>query len=607
MKPRRWITKPFPDAPAQRAAIETLTHELKVSPFLASLLVQRGVSGYEEARVFFRPEIGHLHDPFAMRDMDRAITRLTMAMVRQEKILVYGDYDVDGTTSVALFYGFMKTLHPHLDYYIPDRYAEGYGISQAGVRWAADNGFTLIVALDCGIKSIDCVAEAKALGVDFIICDHHRPGTEIPDAAAVLDPKRVDCAYPYKELTGCGVGFKLLQALCIFNGIPLEQLYPFLDLVVVSIASDIVPITGENRVLAYYGLRCLNEQARPGLRALIKVANAKKDESGNLITDSRATPSTRQLDINDLVFKVGPRINAAGRIKHAKEAVRLLLADDDTEADRFALEINTHNVNRQKFDSGTTQQALAMIEADEWLKNAKSTVLFDASWHKGVIGIVASRCIEHYYRPTVILTQSNEKVAGSARSVPGFDVYEAIEECADLLEQFGGHTFAAGLTLKPENVSAFRQKFETVVSGRIQEEMLTPLIEIDMPLDFDQIDGKFVRILKQMGPFGPHNLQPVFCTEQVYLCGPVQTMQQKHLKFWVRQANSAYKFQAIGFNMAPQWADRLYHDEPLSICYQIEENHFNGQVSIQLVLKDIRCVDPTPPTLDSTQQPNAVA
>lgn len=577
MSSRRWITKKFPDSPPQRTAIENLTHELGISPFLASLLVQRGVNSFDEARGFFRPEIKHLHNPFDMRDMDRAIERLTMAMLRNEKILVYGDYDVDGTTSVALFYGFMKIIYPHLDYYIPDRYKEGYGISQLGVQWAADNGFTLVVALDCGIKSIDRVAEAKQLGVDFIICDHHRPGDELPDAAAVLDPKRTDCQYPYKELTGCGVGFKLLHALCLFNDIPLEQLYPYLDLVMVSIASDIVPITGENRVLAYYGLKYLNATPNIGLKALIKVAGF-----------------TRELDINNVVFGLGPRINAAGRIKHAKEAVRLLLADNEEEADQFAFDINVHNKNRREFDTSTTDQALAMIEADEWLKNAKSTVLFDASWHKGVIGIVASRCIEHYHRPTVILTQSNDKVAGSARSVPGFDVYEAIEECADLLEQFGGHTFAAGLTLLPENVSAFRQKFESVVAGRIQEDMLTPQLNIDMPLDFDQIDAKFVRILKQMGPFGPHNLQPVFCTDGVYMSGLVTKMQEKHIKFWVQQGQPAsrvagYRLQAIGFNMAAQWANQLDNTEPLSICYQIEENHYNGQISLQLVLKDIRC------------------
>lgn len=576
MKARRWINRPFPDKPAERSAIENLTRELTISPFLASLLVQRGVTTFEEARTFFRPEIKHLHDPFLMRDMDRAVERLTLALLREEKILVYGDYDVDGTTSVALFYGFLKTLHPHLDYYIPDRYKEGYGISQTGVEWAADNGFTLIVALDCGIKSIDRVAEAKALGVDFIICDHHRPGSELPKAVAVLDPKRTDCDYPYKELTGCGVGFKLLQAYCLCHHIPLEQLYPFLDLVVVSIASDIVPITGENRVLAYFGLKHLNTAPCTGLKALIKVAGFQ-----------------RELDINNVVFGLGPRINAAGRIQHAKEAARLLLAEDEDDAEQFALEINTHNKNRREFDTSTTDQALAMIEADLSLKNAKSTVLFDASWHKGIIGIVASRCIEHYHRPTIILTQSNGKVSGSARSVPGFDVYEAIEECADLLEQFGGHTFAAGLTLMPENMPAFRQRFETVVSSRIEDDMLTPMLEIDLPLDFDQIDAKFVRILKQMGPFGPHNLQPVFRTDNVYICGLVQRMQEKHIKFHVQQGRPAsrmtgYRLQAVGFNMAAEWGNRLTNDEPISICYQIEENFYNGNVTIQLVLKDIR-------------------
>ena len=459
LKPKRWLKKPLPDSPEQQAAIQALTRELNISPFLAGLLVQRGVWSFEGAKTFFRPEISHLHDPFLMCDMDRAVQRLVMAILRQEKILVYGDYDVDGTTSVTLFYGFLKTFYPHLDYYIPDRYKEGYGISQTGIEWAADNDFSLIVALDCGIKSVERVAEAKALGVDFIICDHHRPGSELPDAAAVLDPKRDDCLYPYKELTGCGVGFKLPQAYCIFQNIPLDRLYIFLDLVAVSIGSDIVPITGENRVLAYYGLKRLNSSPRAGLKALIKVAGL-----------------TRELDINGVVFGLGPRINAAGRIKHAKAAVQLLLAENEQEAEQFAFDINENNNSRRQYDTSMTEQALSMIRRDERLLAAKTTVLYDATWHKGVIGIVASRCIEHFHRPTIILTQSHNKVAGSARSVPGFDVYEAIEECADLLEQFGGHTFAAGLTMKIENVLPFQQRFERVVAQRIREELLTPMI-----------------------------------------------------------------------------------------------------------------------------------
>lgn len=572
---KRWITKPFPDSAEQRAAIESLTQSLGISSFLAALLVQRGVHTYDGARTFFRPEINHLHDPFGMKDMDRAITRLQRAMhpERPEKILIYGDYDVDGTTSVALVYSFLKNYHAAIDYYIPDRYTEGYGISRQGIEWAAENGFSLIIALDCGIKSIERVAEAKALGVDFIICDHHRPGTELPDAAAVLDPKRDDCQYPYKELSGCGVGFKLLHAFCIDREIALEHLYPCLDLVAVSIASDIVPITGENRVLAYYGLKCINSTPRTGLKALIKVAGF-----------------SRELDITNLVFGLGPRINAAGRIQHAKAAVQLLLAELEEEADEFAMAINKHNNSRREFDSSITEQALAMIRESESLTQAKSTVLYDAGWHKGVIGIVASRCIEHFHRPTIILTQSNNKAAGSARSVPGFDVYEAIEECADLLEQFGGHTFAAGMTMPVDNIDAFRQKFEEVVARTIKEEHLTPLIDIDLPLDFSEITDKLVRIVKQMGPFGPHNLQPTFMTEDVYLVSEPIIMKDKHLKITVRQGRSGHTLTAVGFGFA-HVAEQLCGGKPFSICYQVEQNFYNGNVSLQLMLKDVKCAD----------------
>jgi single-stranded-DNA-specific exonuclease len=508
-----------------------------------------------------------------MKDMDRAIMRLQMAMLpeRKEKILIYGDYDVDGTTSVALVYSFLKNYYSHLDYYIPDRYKEGYGISQQGIEWAAANDFTLIIALDCGIKSIERIAEAKALGVDFIICDHHRPGDVLPDAAAVLDPKRSDCQYPYKELSGCGVGFKLLQAFCLLSGIDLAQLYPCLDLVAVSIASDIVPITGENRVMAYYGLKYLNEAPRTGLKALIKIAGF-----------------SRELDITNVVFGLGPRINAAGRIQHAKSAVQLLLAESEAEANEFAMAINKHNNSRREFDSNITEQALSMIRENEAMLNAKSTVLYDATWHKGVIGIVASRCIEHFYRPTIILTQSHDKAAGSARSVPGFDVYEAIEECADLLEQFGGHTFAAGMTMSVDNIEAFRRKFEEVVSRKIKEEQLTPLVEIDLPMDFSEIDAKLARILKQMGPFGPHNMQPVFRTDDVYLVSEPIIMKEKHLKINIQQGRSGHTLTAVGFGLA-SIADQLRFGKPFSICYHVEQNFYNGNVSLQLMLKDVKC------------------
>lgn len=570
---KRWILKPFPESPPQRSAIDVLAQSLNISASLAALLVQRGVQTFDEARTFFRPEIDHLHNPFAMKDMDRAIMRLQMAMLpeRAEKILIYGDYDVDGTTSVALVYGFLRRFHEEIDYYIPDRYKEGYGISKQGIEWAAENGFTLIIALDCGIKSIDRVAEAKALGIDFIICDHHRPGNELPDAAAVLDPKRNDCEYPYKELSGCGIGFKLLQAFCLYKQIDLQELYPHLDLVVVSIASDIVPLTGENRVMAYYGLKYLNATPRTGLKALIKIAGF-----------------SRELDITNVVFGLGPRINAAGRIQHAKAAVQLLLADSEEEADEFAMAINKHNNSRREFDSSITEQALSMIRQNEAMVQAKTTVLYDASWHKGVIGIVASRCIEHFHRPTIILTQSHDKAAGSARSVPGFDVYEAIEECADLLEQFGGHTFAAGMTMSIDKIDAFRQKFEEVVSRRIKDEHLTPLVDIDLPLDFSEINDKLARIVKQMGPFGPYNMQPVFMTDDVYLAGEPVIMKEKHLKLNLKQSKSGHILTAVGFGLA-HMVDQLQHGKPFAVCYHVEQNFFNGNVSLQLMLKDIRC------------------
>jgi len=552
MTEKRWIHRPQPDTTEERQAVEDLTRQLNVSPFLALLLVQRGIHTFEEARTFFRPVLDHLHDPFGMCDMDKAVLRLQMAIIRQEKILVYGDYDVDGTTSVTLFYGFLKSIYDHIDYYIPDRYKEGYGVSAQGIDWAAENGFSLIVTLDCGIKSVDKVKDAWDRGIDFIICDHHRPGAELPPAAAVLDPKRDDCPYPYKELTGCGVGFKLLHAFCLFRDIPLARLFDYLDLVAVSIASDIVPITGENRVLAYYGLQRLNSAPRPGLRALIQIAG-QKDE----------------LDITNVVFGIGPRINAAGRIKHARAAVQLLLAQTEQEANEYAFEINEHNNSRRQYDSSITEQALAMIQADEWLMNAKSTVLFSNDWHKGVIGIVASRCIEKFHRPTIILTQSNDKAAGSARSVPGFDVYEAIEECADLLDQFGGHTFAAGLTLRIENIPQFRQRFEEVVRRRIREEQLVPQIEIDLPIDLGAVDLKFYKILKQMAPFGPENMSPVFCTDDVYLHSGPFTMKEKHLKFQVQHHSSPQVFTCVGFNMS-HYAPALRRGEP---CQVVVKNY----------------------------------
>lgn len=565
---KRWIHHPEFTSDQQQAAQE-LAESLKVTEYLATLLVQRGISDFEQSRQFFRPELSQLHDPFLMKDMKHAVERINKAIANGEKILIYGDYDVDGTTSVTLFYGFLRKIYDRLDYYIPDRYVEGYGVSWQSIDWAEENGFTLIVTLDCGIKSVDKVTAAAERGIDFIVCDHHRPGDELPPAAAVLDPKRSDCEYPYKELTGCGVGFKLLQAFCIDQQIGQEALFDYLDLLVVSIASDIVPITGENRILAFYGLKRLNASPRSGIKALIEIAGI-----------------TGTLDITNVVFGLGPRINAAGRIKHAKEAVKLLLSEVEEEAAEFAQEINKHNSERRNFDSSITEQALFMIENDDWFADAKSTLLYKEDWHKGVIGIVASRCIEKYHRPTIILTLSNGKATGSARSVPGFDVYEAIEECADLLEQYGGHTFAAGLTLPLDNLEAFKIRFNEIVSSRILPDQLIPMINIDMLLELDSLSPKFYNILRQMGPFGPGNMTPVFESRNLSIAGKPVIMKEKHIKFDVRQ-NGSPTYTAVGFGMAQFYPD-LVNGRPFSICYTLEENNFRDKKTLQLSLKDIK-------------------
>ncbi len=586
MTEKRWLYKPTPETPDETACVHDLCARLgtkgeRMDHSLATLIWQRGMREFDEAREFFRPRLDQLHDPFAMRGMAEAVERLTQAIVDGEKIMIYGDYDVDGTTSVALFYGFLNRIYDQVafEFYIPDRYKEGYGVQRTGIDYAHEHGFTLIVTLDCGIKSVELVAEAKELGIDFIICDHHRPGAELPPAVAVLDPKRSDCHYPFKELTGCGVGFKLLQGFCQQNGIPGEQLFNYLDLLVVSIASDIVPILGENRVLSHFGLKRLNEAPRPGLKALIEIAGFQKK-----ITDGKEV--IRPIDISSVVFGLGPRINAAGRIKHAHEAVKLLLAETEEEARTAAQGVNVHNTDRRDFDTRITQEALAMIEADEGIRPSNSTVLFKNDWHKGVIGIVASRCIEKYYRPTIILTESHEKAAGSARSVAGFDVYEAIEECSELLEQFGGHMYAAGLTLQVANVPAFRKKFEEVVTRRIRPEQQVPQIEVDMRLSLSQVTDKFHRIVNQMQPFGPQNMAPVFVSENVKCYGVPQILKEKHLKLTVYQDGTP-AFSAIGFGMAHFYANIL-NAPTFHICYQIDVNEFRGQRNLQLMLKDLK-------------------
>ncbi len=562
---RRWIYK---EIPAQDS-IKKLSTEININSHLSAVLLQRGVNDFSSAKDFFRPSLDHLHDPFLMKDMHHAVDRLKAAIDSQEKILVYGDYDVDGTTAVALVYSYLHQFYPHCEIYIPDRSKEGYGVSQAGVEWAEENGYTLIIALDCGIKASDMVVLADHKGIDFIICDHHLPDEKIPNAVAVLDPKRKDCEYPYKELSGCGLGFKLVQAFARQHRNE-EEVYEFLDLVAVSIASDIVPITGENRILTHFGLKKLNENPVPGLKALKEISQLKNE-----------------LDVSGIVFTIGPRINAAGRVAHASAAVELLISKSEEEALTLAEKVNLKNDLRRQFDLDTTEEALAMIDSNENLRQAKSTVLFKNTWHKGVIGIVAARCIEKYYRPTVILTESNDKITGSARSINGFDLYEAILSCGDLLEKFGGHKYAAGLTMEKGNLGAFQQRFEEVVTARITSDMLTPSIEIDSPISFDAITPKFVNVLKQMAPFGPENQKPVFETRNVYVMNSLSNFKDRHLKFLAAQEGNENVFQAVAFDLA-EYYERLAAGDSFRMTFTVEENQYNGNTTVQLRVKDIK-------------------
>lgn len=565
---KRWKIKSRGD----QKIIDELSEQLGIEKSLSNLLVQRGIFTFEEAKNFFRPSLEHLHDPFLMKDMDKAIDRLEKALHTNEKILVYGDYDVDGTTAVALLFTFLKNHTSLVEYYIPDRYAEGYGISFKGIDYAAANKFSLIVALDCGIKSIDKINYANERGIDFIICDHHRPGDELPKALAVLDPKRNDCNYPFKELSGCGIGFKLVQAFAIKNNISIEKILPLLDLVAVSTAADIVPIVGENRVLMYYGLQQINKLPRNGIKAILDLSNVK-----------------RELTVSDLVFILGPRINAAGRVETGRKAVDLLTSENYDVAIQNANNINKTNLDRRVLDTDITQHALSIIEENSSFRSKKTTVLFHSEWHKGVIGIVASRLIEKYYKPTIILTESNGMATGSARSVKDFDVYEAIEECSHLLEQFGGHKYAAGLTMKLENVNAFVQKFEEVVSSTIEEHMLVPEIEIDEELELEEITPKFFRVLKQFAPFGPENMAPVFVTKNVTDKGFAKIVGNNHLKLNIVSPSQdpALAFSAIAFGQASK-LDEVKNNNVFDICYSIEENIWNGTVTLQLNIKDIK-------------------
>ena len=561
---KRWINKKIPT----ETEIARLSTDINVSPSLATILVQRGVQDFESAKKFFRPTFEQLRDPFLMKDMAKAVARIKEAIDRQEKILIYGDYDVDGTTAVALVYSYIKSFYSLCDFYIPDRHSEGYGVSEAGIKWAEENRFTLIIALDLGVKAIDAVTLATSKQIDFIICDHHLPGSSIPHAVAVLDPKRADCEYPFKELSGCGLGFKLMQAFAQkFR--KEEELNDYLDLVAVSIASDIVPIVDENRILCYYGLQKLNQHPSPGLKALKDIADVKVE-----------------LDVTGIVFTLGPRINAAGRVAHASAAVELLISKTEEEANKLAEKINLKNNARREFDLNITEEALAMIEGDEKLKNAKAIVLYKNTWHKGVIGIVAARCVEKYYRPTVILTESNDKITGSARSVKDFDLYEAISACSDLLEKFGGHKYAAGLTMNKSNLPAFQERFEEVVSKTITEEMQTPVVEIDVPISFDAMTAKFNQVLKQMAPFGPENQRPVFEAKNVFVQNSLSTFKDKHLRFLAAQHDNESVFQAVGFDMI-EYHQRLASGDSFSMAFTLEENTYNGMTSLQLRIKDL--------------------
>lgn len=561
----RWTLKPKPEP----NKVAELSAALQVEPVLATLLLQRGIETFEEARDFFRPDLSKLHDPLLMKDMHKAVERIEKAIVNEENILVYGDYDVDGTTSVALVSSFLKSFYPRVSTYIPDRYDEGYGISYKGIDFADDNDFNLIIALDCGIKAIDKVKYASEKNIDFIICDHHRPGEHIPPAVAVLDPKREDCEYPYKELCGCGVGFKLVQALAHRRGLTIDDLFLYLDLVVTAIAADIVPITGENRILAYYGLKVINSNPRPGIKAILQQLNKSS------------------FTITDVVFIIAPRINAAGRMKHGNHAVALLSETSIDLAADYAREIEIFNSDRKDADKQITIEALEQIkELKE--EGKKTTVVYNENWHKGVIGIVASRLTETYYRPTLVFTRSGDKLAASARSVKGFDVYNALEECAGLIEQFGGHKYAAGLTLLEKDYDAFKAEFERVVSSTIDPALLTPELRIDSELDFNDITPRFYRILKQFAPFGPGNLNPVFMTADVKDTGAGRCVgeDKSHLRLVVKQDHSR-PITGIGFGLGEKETIACSGDY-FKIAYSIDENEWNGNISLQLKIKDIK-------------------
>lgn len=566
---KRWVIKERGDI----AVVKQLAGALGVSESLANLMVQRNITSPQEAKAFFSPDLSYLHDPFMMKDMNIAVDRLSTAIKKNEKILVYGDYDVDGTTAVALVYSFLKEQYSNVEYYIPDRYKEGYGVSFQGVDFAVSNNCKLLITLDCGIKAVEKIKYARSKGIDVIVCDHHYPGSEIPAAIAVLDPKQPGCSYPYKELSGCGVGFKLVHAYSRIQSIPFSSIANYLDLVAVSIASDIVPITGENRVLAYFGLKQLNESPRMGLKEILREAEV-----------------SRALTVEDIVFKIGPRINAAGRMEAGSKAVELLISKDIKAAEGISKEISNFNTERRSIDRSITTEAMRMISEDQRSVNARTTVLYNPSWKKGVIGIVASRLIETYYRPTVILTESNGFATGSARSVQGYDLYQAIEACSDLLESFGGHMFAAGLTLKKENIKPFIERFEQFVNSTITEDQLLPRVFIDTELSFNEINEGFFKIMSQFQPFGPENMSPIFMSKKVFDTGSGKMVGSsgEHLKLDLCQDSSTVKsIPAIAFNQANHF-EYIKGGNPFDICYSIEMNEFRGNRNLQINIRDIR-------------------
>ncbi len=554
---------------ADETLVSELQKQLKIHPVICKLLVLRGITSFEDAKEFFRPSLSKLHNPFLMKDMDVAIERIEKAIRNNESILIYGDYDVDGTTAVSLVYSFFKEIYQQVGYYIPDRYSEGYGISFQGIDFASENKYSLIIALDCGIKALDKVEYAKAKNIDFIICDHHLPGETLPDAVAVLDPKRKDCSYPFDELSGCGIGFKLIQAYAEKNNILSEKIYDQLDLVAISIASDLVPITGENRILAKFGTDRINSNPRAGIKALMSELKLSRD-----------------LDITDLVFIIGPRINAAGRIAHGSEAVTLLIEDDYDKAIEKTKKVQQNNTDRKTLDKDITEEAFALIDNDEIMIARKSTVLYQEHWHKGVIGIVASRLIEKYHRPTIVLAASNGKAVGSGRSVPGFDLHEAIEACSEHLIQFGGHKYAAGLTIELDKINDFSVQFDKVVTERILDEQLIPQIEVDAEIELTDINEKFFNIVEQMGPFGPGNMRPNFVTKDVYDTGYSKVLNGNHLKLNILKDGQDPR-NGIGFGMG-DYMNILQTKETFDICYQLYANIWNGQTKIEFKLKDLR-------------------